>query len=127
MGARVRRRSERERPLNPVASESLVAEPVEEGEHLVIRVVARDKVLDVLPHREVARVPEALSLSQKEGCTTPSRTPIIIGSGGTVKNIGTLLPHADGVIVGTSIKRDGILWNPVDPQRAEAFIKAAKG
>lgn len=53
--------------------------------------------------------------------------PIIIGSGGTVDNIGTLLPHADGVIVGTSIKRDGILWNPVDPARAEAFIKAAKG
>lgn len=57
----------------------------------------------------------------------PSRMPIIIGSGSTVKNIGALLPHTDGVIVGTSIKRDGILWNPVDPQRAEGFIKVAKG
>lgn len=52
--------------------------------------------------------------------------PLIIGSGGRVDNIGTLLPHADGVIVGTSIKKDGVLWNNVDPARAEAFIKAAK-
>lgn len=53
--------------------------------------------------------------------------PVIIGSGGRVDNIGDLLPHADGVIVGTSIKRDGILWNNVDASRAQAFIKAAKG
>lgn len=53
--------------------------------------------------------------------------PIMIGSGGTVDNIGTLLPNADGVIVGTSIKKDGVLWNNVDPVRAAAFIKAAKG
>lgn len=53
--------------------------------------------------------------------------PILIGSGGTVDNIGNLLPRADGVIVGTSIKVDGVLWNPVDPARAEAFVKAARG
>lgn len=53
--------------------------------------------------------------------------PIIIGSGGTVDNIAGLLAHADGVIVGTSVKYDGLLWNNVDPARAEAFIKAAKG
>lgn len=52
--------------------------------------------------------------------------PIVIGSGGTVDNIGKLLPQADGVIVGTSLKKDGVLWNPIDPRRAEAFIKAAK-
>ena len=55
------------------------------------------------------------------------QVPILIGSGGRVDNIGKLLPHADGVIVGTSIKYDGLLWNNVDPARAEAFIKAAKG
>lgn len=52
--------------------------------------------------------------------------PIMIGSGGTVDNIGSLLPLADGVIVGTALKRDGVLWNPIDPARAEAFIRAAK-
>ena len=53
--------------------------------------------------------------------------PILIGSGGTVDNIAGLLAHADGVVVGTSLKVDGLLWNNVDPARAEAFIKAAKG
>jgi len=53
--------------------------------------------------------------------------PILIGSGGRTGNIRDLLPHADGVIVGTSIKYDGLLWNNVDPARAEAFIAAAKG
>lgn len=52
--------------------------------------------------------------------------PVILGSGGTKDNIGELLAISDGVIVGTSIKRDGILWNEVDPIRAAAFIKAAR-
>lgn len=53
--------------------------------------------------------------------------PILIGSGGRVDNIQGLLAHADGVVVGTSIKYDGLLWNNVDPVRAEAFVHAAKG
>lgn len=53
--------------------------------------------------------------------------PILIGSGGTTDNIAALLGHADGVVVGTSLKVDGVLWNNVDPARAEAFIRAAKG
>lgn len=52
--------------------------------------------------------------------------PLMIGSGGTVDNISDLLQFGDGVIVGTALKEDGILWNPVDPVRAEAFIRAAK-
>ena len=55
-----------------------------------------------------------------------AEVPLIIGSGGTAENISELLPHADGVIVGTSIKKDGILWNNVDPVRAKRFVKAAK-
>jgi len=51
--------------------------------------------------------------------------PVILGSGGRVDNIAELLGIADGVIVGTSIKKDGILWNQIDPQRAAAFVKAA--
>lgn len=55
------------------------------------------------------------------------QAPLILGSGGRVDNIAQLLQFADGVIIGTSIKKDGILWNQVDPQRAEAFVKAARG
>ena len=52
--------------------------------------------------------------------------PLILGSGGRVDNIKELLEFADGVIIGTSIKKDGILWNQIDPVRAAAFVKAAR-
>lgn len=55
------------------------------------------------------------------------QVPVILGSGGRVDNIAELLGIADGVIIGTSIKKDGILWNQVDAQRAAAFVKAAAG
>ena len=35
-----------------------------------------------------------------------------------------ILAVADGLFVGTSLKRDGITWNPVDPERAERFMSA---
>jgi len=54
-------------------------------------------------------------------------TPLMLGSGGRVDNIKELLTIADGVIIGTSIKKDGILWNQVDADRANAFVRAAKG
>jgi hypothetical protein len=32
---------------------------------------------------------------------------------------------ADGAIVGTSLKRDGVTWNEVDPARAKTLVEAA--
>lgn len=34
--------------------------------------------------------------------------------------------YADGCIVGSSLKVDGYTWNPVDPERAERFVAAAR-
>ena len=36
-----------------------------------------------------------------------------------------LLSVADGVIVGTAAKVDGVLANPVDPERVRAMVTAA--
>lgn len=52
--------------------------------------------------------------------------PLILGSGANVDNINELLQYADGVIVGTTIKRDQYLYNEIDYDRAKAFIEAAK-
>ena len=52
--------------------------------------------------------------------------PLILGSGSNKDNIGHLLSNCDGVIVGTTIKRDGFLYNELDPKRAEEYIKAAR-
>jgi hypothetical protein len=53
--------------------------------------------------------------------------PVLVGSGATPETVGRLLALADGVIVGTSIKRDGKLANPVDVRRVEALVRAAGG
>jgi uncharacterized protein len=38
---------------------------------------------------------------------------------------GEYLGHADGCVVGSSLKVDGCTWNPVDPGRAKRFVNAA--
>jgi membrane complex biogenesis BtpA family protein len=52
--------------------------------------------------------------------------PILVGSGATPDSIAGLLGVADGVIVGTWVKRDGRTANPVDPARAAALARAAR-
>ena len=51
--------------------------------------------------------------------------PLLVGSGATPETVRRLLEVADGIIVGTSIKRDGKLANPVDPARVEGLVRAA--
>ncbi len=53
--------------------------------------------------------------------------PILVGSGATVETIHALLAVCDGAIVGTHIKREGRSENPIDPDQAAAFVKAARG
>lgn len=52
--------------------------------------------------------------------------PIILNSGATAQNIKSLLPYCDGVIVGTSLKKDRYLFNPIDLNNAKAFVDAAR-
>jgi hypothetical protein len=49
-----------------------------------------------------------------------------VGSGVTVETVAELLSVADGVIVGTAVKRDGSLANPVDPERVRRLVQAAR-
>ena len=50
--------------------------------------------------------------------------PVFLGSGVTPATLPKLLPHADGFIVGTYFKRDGVSTNTVDPQRVRELMKA---
>lgn len=52
--------------------------------------------------------------------------PLYVGSGADASSISTLLDIADGAIVGSSLKRGGRTTDPLDPQRVEAFIRAAR-
>ncbi len=52
--------------------------------------------------------------------------PIIVGSGMTPDNIDKYLKYADGVIIGSYIKKDGRAGNPTDPERARKFMEKIK-
>lgn len=47
--------------------------------------------------------------------------PVFIGSGFDISNAEELLPYANGVIVGTSLKYGGITENPVDETRVKTI------
>jgi membrane complex biogenesis BtpA family protein len=51
---------------------------------------------------------------------------LLLGSGVNVGNVKNYLRFADGVIVGSSLKRDGKLANPVDSKRVAALVKAMR-
>ena len=52
--------------------------------------------------------------------------PILMGSGTTAENIAGFLQYADGAIVGSSLKVDGIAENPVDVERVRRYMAAVK-
>lgn len=49
--------------------------------------------------------------------------PLFIGSGASWENIAQLIPHADGVIVSSSLKRHGQMHQPIDPLRVSRFVE----
>lgn len=53
-------------------------------------------------------------------------TPVIANTGVRAERIAEIFRVADGAIVGTSLKVDGITWNPVDPDRARRLMDAAR-
>lgn len=54
------------------------------------------------------------------------RCPVFVGSGVTAASVADYLAVADGVIVGTAIKKDGLTANAIDPSSAKAFVKQTR-
>ncbi len=52
--------------------------------------------------------------------------PVIANTGVRAETVAEILSVADGAIVGTSLKRDGVTWNEVDQGRARALVEAAR-
>ncbi len=55
-----------------------------------------------------------------------ARRPILMGSGTNAENIAAFLQYADGAIVGSSIKVDGVAENPVDVERVRRYMDAVR-
>ena len=69
------------------------------------------------------RTGDAASLDEIREIAAGCSLPVAIGSGVTPDNVGDILSIADAVIVASYLKRDGVWWNPVDPERLAAFMK----
>ncbi len=50
---------------------------------------------------------------------------VVANTGVRSETIASIFAVADGAIVGTSLKRDGYIWNEVDPDRARRLVDAA--
>ena len=70
---------------------------------------------EAAPFSEVKRVRGAMP-----------RTPLLVGSGVTPDTVAEILSVADAVIVGTAVKRDGDVRQPVDVGRVRRLAAAAR-
>ncbi len=52
--------------------------------------------------------------------------PVLVGSGATPEQLPALLEHADGVIVGSSLKQNGVWSGDLDSARCHAIASAFK-
>jgi membrane complex biogenesis BtpA family protein len=52
--------------------------------------------------------------------------PVFLGSGITETNVAEFYEHADGFIIGSAFKVDGLWSNTIDPERVAALIRAVQ-
>jgi membrane complex biogenesis BtpA family protein len=98
-------------PLAPVSLEDEVADLIERGgaDALVVSGAATGKRTDL---EELRRVKAA-----------SAKTPVFVGSGVDLDSVGAYLPVADGFIVGSYFKVDGVVHQPVDGRRVRELMK----
>ncbi len=87
----------------------------------------RERLASVRTMRLTGRMTaEAPVLDDVREAKRLARKPVLVGSGANEENIGAFLQYADGVIVGSSLKKDGVMENPVDPARVRRFMDAVR-
>lgn len=67
---------------------------------------------------------DASGLADVAKAVRGSRVPVLVNTGFRADQATVLLRHADGAVVGSSLKKDGITWNPVDLSRVHALMAA---
>ena len=69
---------------------------------------------------------DAPPLEKVRAAKEAAHRPILMGSGTTAENIAAFLQYADGAIVGSSLKVDGVAENPVDVERVRRYMAAVR-
>ena len=70
------------------------------------------------------RTGDSATLDELRTIAAGTSLPVAVGSGVNPDNVGDILSVADAVIVASYLKRDGVWWNEVDPDRVAAFMQA---
>ena len=65
----------------------------------------------------------ASALAEVAAAVEATGIPILVNTGFKASNASELLKYADGAIVGSSLKLDGITWNPVDQSRVTQLME----
>lgn len=71
------------------------------------------------------RTGHAASVEEIDELAGATHLPLLVGSGVSPDNVVEILSRTSGVIVASSLKEDGVWWNPVDPARVRALVAAA--
>jgi predicted TIM-barrel enzyme len=71
------------------------------------------------------RTGDSATMDELNAIAKGTSLPVVIGSGVNPSNVGELFTVADAVIVASFLKRDGVWWNTVDPERVAVFMKEA--
>ena len=93
--------------------------PLEQIARSVVFSSLADAVLVSGPMTGVPPSPETL-VRVKEAV---GDVPVLVNTGVNQENVVEFLKVADGAIVGTSLKREGVTWNPVDVDRVRVFME----
>jgi membrane complex biogenesis BtpA family protein len=67
---------------------------------------------------------DASGLAEVAAAVAGSGVPVLVNTGFKATNAAELLAYADGAVVGSSLKVDGVTWNPVDGARVAALMEA---
>jgi membrane complex biogenesis BtpA family protein len=72
------------------------------------------------------RTGDAAAMEEIDAIAAATHLPLLVGSGVTPQNVAAILARTQGAIVASSLKVDGVWWNPVEPARVRALMEAAR-
>jgi uncharacterized protein len=72
------------------------------------------------------RTGNTATIEEIEEIGSATHLPLLVGSGVDKDNVAEILKRTNGVIVASSLKQEGVWWNPVDSERVRAFRAAAE-
>jgi membrane complex biogenesis BtpA family protein len=66
---------------------------------------------------------DASGLAEVAEAVKTSGVPVLVNTGFRASQAAALLQFADGAVVGSSLKVDGVTWNPVDASRVRELMR----